>query len=64
LAFVDATGCAGGTTVEWVDVSREPVSFEVYQAGGSMHGTKATLQVGDLLVPGRVSNFEVGRTMT
>jgi rifampin ADP-ribosylating transferase len=52
-----------GTTVEWADVSREPVPFEVYQAGVYVHGTKATLQVGDLLVPGRESNFEAGRTM-
>jgi rifampin ADP-ribosylating transferase len=39
------------------------VPFEVYQAGVYLHGTKATLEVGELLVPGRESNFEVGRTM-
>ena len=37
--------------------------FEVYQPGVYLHGTKATLAVGDLLVPGRESNFETGRTM-
>jgi rifampin ADP-ribosylating transferase len=52
-----------GTTVEWVDALRELVPFEVYQAGVFLHGTKAVLEVGDLLVPGRESNFEVGRTM-
>jgi rifampin ADP-ribosylating transferase len=39
------------------------VPFEVYQAGVYLHGTKATLQVGDLLVTGRESNFEARRTM-
>ena len=42
---------------------REPVPFEVYKAGVYLHGTKADLAVGDLLVPGRESNFEVGRMM-
>ena len=37
--------------------------FEVYEAGVYLHGTKAELAVGDLLVPGRVSNFEEGRVM-
>src|SRR6476620_9507160 len=41
----------------------EPVPFEVYEAGLYLHGTKADLAVGDLLVPGRESNFEVGRVM-
>jgi rifampin ADP-ribosylating transferase len=41
----------------------EPVPFEVYQPGVYLHGTKADLAVGDLLVPGRGSNFEVGRVM-
>jgi rifampin ADP-ribosylating transferase len=40
-----------------------PVPFEVYQEGIYLHGTKAALAVGDLLVPGRESNFEPGRTM-
>jgi rifampin ADP-ribosylating transferase len=42
---------------------REPVPFEVYEAGMYLHGTKADLAVGDLLVPGRESNFEAGRVM-
>ena len=42
---------------------REPVPFEVYDAGVYLHGTKAELAVGDLLVPGRESNFEAGRVM-
>ncbi len=46
-----------------MDVQREPVPFEVYEAGVFLHGTKASLAVGDLLVPGRESNFEDGRTM-
>ena len=44
-------------------VTRESVPFEVYQAGVYLHGTKAELEVGDLLVAGRASNFEVGRVM-
>jgi rifampin ADP-ribosylating transferase len=43
--------------------SREPVPFEVYEAGVYLHGTKADLAVGDLLVPGRESNFQAGRVM-
>jgi len=46
-----------------VGALREPVPFEVYDAGVYLHGTKAELAVGDLLVPGRESNFETGRTM-
>ena len=42
---------------------REPARFEVYEAGVYLHGTKADLAVGDLLVPGRESNFEAGRVM-
>jgi rifampin ADP-ribosylating transferase len=45
------------------DGLREPVPFEVYEAGVYLHGTKADLAVGDLLRPGRESNFEAGRTM-
>ncbi len=41
----------------------EPVPFEVYQPGVYLHGTKADVAVGDLLVPGRMSNFEEGRVM-
>lgn len=41
----------------------EPVPFEVYERGVYLHGTKADLAVGDVLVPGRHSNFESGRVM-
>ena len=40
-----------------------PVPFEVYQPGVYIHGTKADLTIGELLVPGRESNFEPGRVM-
>lgn len=46
-----------------MDAQREPVPFEVYEPGVYLHGTKAGLEVGDLLVAGRESNFEDGRTM-
>ena len=46
-----------------MDETREPVPFEVYEPGVYLHGTKADLAVGDLLVPGRESNFEAGRVM-
>lgn len=39
------------------------VPFEVYEPGTYLHGTKADLAVGDLLVPGRFSNYEDGRVM-
>ncbi len=42
---------------------REPVPFEVYGPGVYLHGTKADLAVGEMLVPGRQSNFEEGRVM-
>ncbi len=41
----------------------EPRPFETYEPGVLLHGTKAVLMAGDLLVPGRASNFEEGRTM-
>jgi rifampin ADP-ribosylating transferase len=41
----------------------EPVPFEVYEPGVYLHGTKADLVVGELLTPGRESNFEAGRVM-
>lgn len=37
--------------------------FAVYQPGVYLHGTKAELAIGDLLVAGRESNFEGGRMM-
>ena len=41
----------------------EPVPFEVYLPGVYLHGTKADLDIGDMLLPGRESNFEGGRVM-
>jgi rifampin ADP-ribosylating transferase len=46
-----------------VDAQGEPVPFEVYEPGVYLHGTKASLEVGDLLVAGQESNFQDGRTM-
>ena len=46
-----------------MSAAREPVPFEVYEPGVYLHGTKADLAVGDMLVPGRESNFEQGRMM-
>jgi rifampin ADP-ribosylating transferase len=40
----------------------EPKPFEVHESGALFHGTKADLAVGDLLIPGRGSNYEEGRT--
>ncbi len=39
-----------------------PKPFEVHESGALFHGTKANLVVGDLVVPGRRSNFGGGRT--
>lgn len=35
--------------------------FEVHESGAFLHGTKADLSAGDLLVPGRPSNYGSGR---
>jgi len=40
-----------------------PKPFELHESGAYLHGTKADLSVGDLLVPGRQSNYEAGRLM-
>lgn len=40
----------------------EPRPFEVHESVSLLHGTKADLAAGDLLVPGRRSNFGEGRT--
>jgi rifampin ADP-ribosylating transferase len=40
-----------------------PTRFEVHESGVLLHGTKAHLAIGDLLVPGFLSNFETGRVM-
>jgi rifampin ADP-ribosylating transferase len=44
-------------------VTNGPTRFEVHESGGLLHGTKAHLAVGDLLVPGHLSNYEPGRVM-
>jgi rifampin ADP-ribosylating transferase len=46
-----------------MSATHAPVPFEVYQPGVYLHGTKADLAIGELLVPGRESNFERGRVM-
>jgi rifampin ADP-ribosylating transferase len=46
-----------------MDEPAEPVPFEVYCEGVYLHGTKADLAEGDLVVAGRESNFETGRLM-
>lgn len=46
-----------------MDPVTEPVPFEVFSPGVFLHGTKADLAAGALLVPGRESNFEQGRVM-
>lgn len=38
-----------------------PVPFEPHPSGAYLHGTRADLQVGDLLVPGLRSNYGAGR---
>ena len=40
-----------------------PTPFAVHEPGALLHGTKASLAVGDFLVPGRLSNFEPGRVI-
>ena len=50
-------------SVSAVSANHEPVPFEVYQPGVYLHGTKADLAVGEVLVSGRESNFEQGRMM-
>ncbi len=43
-------------------MAAEPTPFEVHESGSLLHGTKANLKVGDVLEPGRESNFVDGRT--
>jgi rifampin ADP-ribosylating transferase len=38
-----------------------PKPFEVHESGAFLHGTKSDLAVGDLLVPGRLSNYGESR---
>ncbi len=42
-------------------VTGTPKPFEVHESGAFLHGTKAALSVGDLLVPGRRSNYGAAR---
>ncbi|HZG98823.1 MAG TPA: NAD(+)--rifampin ADP-ribosyltransferase [Nocardioidaceae bacterium] len=42
-------------------MANSPRPFEVHESGALLHGSKADLEVGDLLVPGRPSNFGGGR---
>jgi rifampin ADP-ribosylating transferase len=58
-----AEAMRGHTTVGRMSATSEPVPFEVYQAGVYLHGTKADVAEGEMLVPGRESNFEEGRMM-
>ncbi|WP_426566103.1 NAD(+)--rifampin ADP-ribosyltransferase [Angustibacter sp. McL0619] len=46
-----------------MSATSEPVPFEVFEPGVYLHGTKADVAVGEMLVPGRESNFESGRVM-
>lgn len=45
-----------------VTMTNGPKAFEVHESGALFHGTKADLAVGDMLVAGRGSNYEEGRT--
>jgi rifampin ADP-ribosylating transferase len=44
-------------------MTNAPIPFAVHESGALLHGTKADLRPGDLLMPGRPSNFEEGRIM-
>jgi rifampin ADP-ribosylating transferase len=46
-----------------MSAAQEPVPFEVNEAGVYLHGTKADLAIGEMLVAGRESNFEEGRVL-
>ena len=38
-----------------------PTPFKVHESDKLLHGTRADLEVGDVLTPGHTSNFEDGR---
>jgi rifampin ADP-ribosylating transferase len=44
-----------------INMADTPERFIVNKLGAYLHGTKADLSVGDLLEPGRPSNYESGR---
>jgi rifampin ADP-ribosylating transferase len=48
---------------EEIVVTSTPKPFEVHESGALLHGTKADLSVGDLLVPGHRSNYDAERVM-
>jgi rifampin ADP-ribosylating transferase len=51
------------SSVTVVSAKHEPVPFAVYEPGVYLHGTKADLAMGEMVVSGRESNFEEGRVM-
>ena len=51
------SGPASGPGTSGVCMTNEPIPFEVHGSGALFHGTKADLEVGDLLEPGRDSNY-------
>jgi rifampin ADP-ribosylating transferase len=55
----DVTG--PGQTTYQTGMAAEPTPFEVDELGRLFHGTKADLRVGDLLEPGRRSNYGEAR---
>lgn len=38
-----------------------PKPFELHESGAFLHGTKADLEAGDLVVPGHRANYGIGR---
>ena len=43
-------------------MAKTPKPFEVHESGTYLHGTKADLRIGDVLEPGRLSNYGDDRT--
>lgn len=43
-------------------MANPPTPFEVHESGAYLHGTKADLKAGDVLEPGRQSNYGDDRT--
>lgn len=52
----------GAVHLRLTTMTNEPTPFEVHESGAFFHGTKADLKVGELLEPGRRSNYGDGRT--
>lgn len=57
------TGAGGSLLCRAMSDTHELVPFEIFEPGVYLHGTKAQLQVGDLLMAGRSSNYQDGRVM-